>query len=201
MPDDPLRDQLLDAARRVFARQGYDGSKIGDIVREAGLCTGAVYGRFRSKGELLREAVVSHAASGARLGEGAERVSDLIVRAARWSDAPLSLDEAVRLEAHVAARREPEVARALEEARDRWRESLEPLVQRALADGTVAPDIDPEAVLSFLRTLSLGLLLQRAAGTKAPDPASWERLIDRAVASFGHDPEPPGRPAARQEHQ
>ena len=56
---DPLRDQLLDAAARVFARQGYEGTRIQDIVAEAGLSTGAVYGRFRSKNELLREAVIT----------------------------------------------------------------------------------------------------------------------------------------------
>lgn len=186
--DDPLREQLLDAARRVFARQGYDGAKIGDIVREAGLSTGAVYGRFRSKNELLREAVVQHAGVDAQLGSDVDRVADLIVRGAAWSDAPLTLDEAVRLEAHVAARREPEVAQALEDAHDQWRNSVEPLVQRALRDGTVAPDVDPEAVLSFVRTIWLGLLLQHAAGTKAPDPAGWTDLMHRVVASLGHDP-------------
>ena len=46
---------------------------------------------------------------------------------------------------------------AIEEAHERWRESVEPLVQRALSDGTVAPDIDPEAVLAFTRTNSKAL--------------------------------------------
>src|SRR5438105_7823782 len=66
---DPLREQLLDAAARVFARQGYAGTKIQDIVREAGLSTGAVYGRFRSKDELLREAVIRRSNRIAQLGE------------------------------------------------------------------------------------------------------------------------------------
>src|SRR5215213_6716645 len=43
---DPLRDQLLEATARVFAREGYDGTKILDTVAEAGRSTGAVYGRF-----------------------------------------------------------------------------------------------------------------------------------------------------------
>ena len=42
----------------MFAREGYDGTKILDIVQEAGLSTGAVYSRFRSKNELLRAAVI-----------------------------------------------------------------------------------------------------------------------------------------------
>jgi AcrR family transcriptional regulator len=47
---DPLREAPLDAAARVIARRGYQGTKIQDIVQEAGLSSGAVYGRFRSKG-------------------------------------------------------------------------------------------------------------------------------------------------------
>ncbi len=189
--DDPLRHRLLDAAQRVFAEQGYAGTRIGDIVREAGLSTGAVYGRFRSKNDLLREAVVSHASIAAGAGDHVERVAELISRGARWSDAPLTLDEAVRLEAHMAARREPEVAQALHDAQDAWRNSVEPLVQRALVDGTVADDVDPEAVLAFIRTLSLGLLVQRAAGTKAPDAAGWNSLVERVVASLGDQSRPP----------
>src|SRR6476646_5935317 len=57
--EDPLRAQLLDAAARVFAEKGYFGARIVDIVRAAGLSSGAVYGRFDSKDELLMEAVLS----------------------------------------------------------------------------------------------------------------------------------------------
>lgn len=183
--DDDIRARLLDAARRVFADQGYAGTRIGDIVREAGLSTGAVYSRFRSKNDLLREAVVGHAAVDSARPAGTDRVADVVERHAATFDAPLTLDEAVRLEAHVAARREPEVARAIEEAQERWRESIEPLLAEALVDGTIADDVDPEAVLFFVRTMSLGLLLQRAAGTKAPDASSWADLVHRLISSFG----------------
>lgn len=188
--DDEIRTRLLDAARRVFAEQGYSGTRIGDIVREAGLSTGAVYSRFRSKNDLLREAVVGHAAVDGAPPAGAERVADVVERHAASFDAPLTLNEAVRLEAHVAARREPEVARAIEEAQDRWRESVEPLLSQALIDGTIADDVDPEAVLFFVRTMSLGLLLQRASGTKAPDAANWADLVHRLISSFGNEARP-----------
>src|SRR3712207_795782 len=109
---DPLRDQLLEAAARVFAREGYDGTKILDIVAEAGLSTGSVYGRFGSKNALLQEAVVRRAASVVNLElGGVETVVQTLLRFG-----PLSDDEAVRLEALVAARREPEVAEAILEA-------------------------------------------------------------------------------------
>lgn len=189
--EDPLRERLLDAATRVFARQGYTGTKILDVVREAGLSTGAIYGRFRSKNELLREAVIRRSTSAARIAsDGVERVADLITRAATQQAQSLSDAEAVRLEAYVAARREPEVAAALADAQTEWRRNIEPLVEAALADGTVADGVDPEAVVHFIRTLHLGLLLQRGAGTPGPDREAWTDLIERIVASFGRSDDP-----------
>jgi AcrR family transcriptional regulator len=186
-PPDELRERLLVAAAAVFARQGYDGTKIMDIVRESGLSTGAVYGRFRSKNELLREAVVTRASNvAASLGaEPVERVAELITRAAVRTDEPLADEEALRLEAFVTARREPEVAEALADAAATWRASVAPLVEAAHRDGTVAPDVDPEAVLFLVRLLSLGLLLHRGSGVPGPDPAAWADLVERIVASFG----------------
>jgi AcrR family transcriptional regulator len=183
---DELRERLLRAAAAVFARQGYDGTKIMDVVRESGLSTGAVYGRFRSKNDLLREAVVSRASRAARLGtEGVQRVADLIAGGVAHPSAPLGDPEALRLEAYVTARREPEVAEALAEANRRWREALAPLVDAASRDGTVADDVDPEAVLFLVRILNLGLLLHRGSGLASPDEGSWQALVARIVASFG----------------
>jgi AcrR family transcriptional regulator len=188
---DELRERLLRAAAAVFARQGYDGTKIMDVVREAGLSTGAVYGRFKSKNDLLREAIVTRSNHAARLGdEGFERVADLIAAGASRTDAPLSDAEALRLEAYVTARREPEVAQALADAYALFRRRIAPLTEAARADGTIDDDIDPEAVHFLVRILNLGLLLHRGSGLPGPDEKSWRVLVDRLVASFGHAPPP-----------
>lgn len=184
--DDPLRDALLDAAARVFARQGYDGTRIQDIVQEAGLSTGAVYGRFRSKNELLREAVITRSVPQVPLSPaGIRRVADLITRAAAIQRPALSDGEALLLEAYVTSRRQPEVAAALAEAEDRWRDAVSLLVEAAIGDGTVAEDVDPDAVLFLVRLLRLGLLLHRGSGLARPDQAGWEALLERVVRSFG----------------
>ena len=185
---DELRERLLRAAAAVFARQGYDGTKIMDVVRESGLSTGAVYGRFRSKNDLLREAIVTRSHNAARLGsDGLDRVADLITAGATRTDAPLSDAEALRLEAFVTARREPEVAQALADAHVLFRKRMAPLTEAARHDGTVDDDIDPEAVLFLVRILNLGLLLHRGSGLPGPDEDSWRALVDRVVASFGHN--------------
>lgn len=193
---DELRERLLRAAAAVFARQGYDGTKIMDIVRESGLSTGAVYGRFRSKNDLLREAIVTRSGTAARLGaDGVDRVADLITAVATRTGGPLSDDDALRLEAYVTARREPEVAAALDESYHVFRERLAPLVAEAQVDGTVDDGVDPDAVLFLVRILSLGLLLHRGSGLPGPEAAAWHALVDRIVASFGRPPAT-GRSAA-----
>lgn len=182
---DELRERLLRAAAAVFARQGYAGTRIMDIVRESGLSTGAVYGRFGSKNDLLREAVVGRTSHVARLDAGGVgRVSDLAARFVADAAAPLTDDEAVRLEAFVAARREPEVADALAEAAHLTRKALEPLVAAAKRDGTLADDVDPEAAIFLVRILNLGLLLHRGSSLPAPDPDAWRAVVARLLASF-----------------
>jgi TetR/AcrR family fatty acid metabolism transcriptional regulator len=47
------RRLILDAAVRVFARQGFNGCRVSDIADEAGVAYGLVYHYFRSKDEIL----------------------------------------------------------------------------------------------------------------------------------------------------
>ena len=51
------RELLLEAAARVIARDGFQGARLADVAREAGLTTGAVYSNFRDKEELFLAAV------------------------------------------------------------------------------------------------------------------------------------------------
>jgi AcrR family transcriptional regulator len=47
------RRQILDAAVRVFARQGFHACRVSDIADEAGVAYGLLYHYFRSKEEVL----------------------------------------------------------------------------------------------------------------------------------------------------
>jgi AcrR family transcriptional regulator len=49
------RRQILDAAVRVFARQGFHSTRVADIADEAGVAYGLVYHYFKSKEEVLNE--------------------------------------------------------------------------------------------------------------------------------------------------
>ena len=51
------RDRLVAAAIEVFVEQGYDGARVQDIARTAGLTTGAIYANYRGKADLLFDAI------------------------------------------------------------------------------------------------------------------------------------------------
>ncbi|MFN8164344.1 MAG: TetR/AcrR family transcriptional regulator [Solirubrobacterales bacterium] len=57
-PPADKRRQILDAAVRVFARQGFHATRVSDIADEAGVAYGLVYHYFRSKDEVLNELFV-----------------------------------------------------------------------------------------------------------------------------------------------
>jgi AcrR family transcriptional regulator len=52
------RRQILDAAIRVFARQGFHACRVSDIANEAGVAYGLVYHYFKSKDQVLNELFV-----------------------------------------------------------------------------------------------------------------------------------------------
>lgn len=46
-------DKILEAAARVFARQGFHHSKVADIAREASVADGTIYLYFKNKDDIL----------------------------------------------------------------------------------------------------------------------------------------------------
>jgi TetR/AcrR family transcriptional regulator len=50
------RDQIVDAAIRHFAEQGYQGAKVEDIAKELGIAKGSIFQHFGSKAGLFFEA-------------------------------------------------------------------------------------------------------------------------------------------------
>ena len=54
MPAD-LRARVLDAAVDLFARQGYDGTSVAEVIARAGVAKGGFYHHFASKEALLYE--------------------------------------------------------------------------------------------------------------------------------------------------
>jgi TetR/AcrR family fatty acid metabolism transcriptional regulator len=54
------RRMILDAAVRVFAREGFNACRVSDIATEAGVAYGLVYHYFKSKGQMLDTLFLEH---------------------------------------------------------------------------------------------------------------------------------------------
>jgi TetR/AcrR family transcriptional regulator, fatty acid metabolism regulator protein len=74
-PADKQR-QILDAAIRVFARQGFHATRVSDIADEAGVAYGLVYHYFKSKDEVLNELFLERWSLLLTAIEEADRTSD-----------------------------------------------------------------------------------------------------------------------------
>jgi TetR/AcrR family transcriptional regulator, transcriptional repressor of aconitase len=61
------RQHIAAAALRCFARQGFAGTSMADIIAESGLSAGSIYSHFESKADLMR--FVASDVLAARLGE------------------------------------------------------------------------------------------------------------------------------------
>ena len=184
--DDPIRRQLIDAAAEVFAEKGYDRAGVAEIARRAGYTTGAIYGRFTGKAELLLAAIDARS----------ERELDQLFNEHRFEGKVTDIlttvgshlvthegmgNNALLLEAFVAARRDPEVRERMQRSLDLRGDRLADLVAEAQATGAIDPDLDAEAVVRFCHAVGFGFLLFRAVDLDLPAAEPWEHLIARLV--------------------
>lgn len=194
--DDPTRDRLIEAAAAVFAEKGYDGAGVQEIARRAGFTTGAIYGRFRGKAELLLAAIEAHTTNeleqlfADHRFEG--RVTDVLTTVgSHLLTDPFDEGQALLLEAFVAARRDPEVAELMRDLVHQRAETFAALVEDAKASGLVVQELDTEAVVRFCHAVGLGFLLFGAIDLQPPRSGPWEQLIAQMVRALG---EPLGEP-------
>jgi AcrR family transcriptional regulator len=57
MKDETKRENIMEAAKILFARQGFFNTSVSDLVRESGFPVGTIYTYFKSKEEIIRTIV------------------------------------------------------------------------------------------------------------------------------------------------
>lgn len=186
---DPIREKLIAAAAEVFAEKGYEGAGVAEIARRAGYTTGAIYGRFTGKAELLLAAIEAHQDNeldrlfNEHRFEG--KVTDILTTVgSHLVTDELGPNSALLLEAFMAARRDPEMQRRVRESLDLRRDKLAELIVEAKATGAIDPALDTEALVRFCHALGFGFLLFRAVELDLPAPEPWEQLIAFLVDSL-----------------
>ena len=183
---DLIREKLVASAAVVFAEKGYDGAGVAEIARRAGYTTGAIYGRFTGKAELLLAAIEARSENELDQLFNEHRFTGKVTDILTTVGSHLVTDElgpnsALLLEAFMAARRDPEMARRVRESLDLRGDKLAELVTEAQATGAIDPSLDKEAVVRFCHALGFGFLLFRAIELDLPEPEPWEQLISHLV--------------------
>jgi AcrR family transcriptional regulator len=178
------RQQIIDAARACFLRNGFHNTSMQDVIAEAGLSVGAVYRYFPSKYELvtaLAEQVIAQV-TGAfdqlAAVEPALPIADVIQGAVETAAKHTGPDGALRLAVQVwaEAMHDPRLAEFVAGVYSGVRARLTALAARARDAGEFAPDTDPEDVASVIFALLPGFALQRIL-IGVPEPASFQAGI------------------------
>jgi AcrR family transcriptional regulator len=190
------RARLIEIAAELFAEEGYSAVSIRDVADRSGLSSGAIYGTFRGKADLLAAAVDATIASEVEaLPTPVLEKSLPEIEAYQYEHAPeRARVRALLLEAAVAARSDPDIRARLREAMlpriDMATQAQEEWRDRAGVD----PGLDMRALVVLLWTADLGLGVFEAMGVELPDAKDWSALMQRLLKSLEAPDAHPGAP-------
>jgi AcrR family transcriptional regulator len=163
------REQILSAARKLFAEKGYDGCKVSDIAHQSAMSQGSIYWYFPSKEDLLK----------AVLAEGFENLGDLMVEAAAGSgDSIEKLDDLIAryiafgrdgggsefitvlitINAHGGAERLRLLGFDMEQIGYGYHQSISAIIAQGQAEGVFINSVDPNLLATFFFSFFNGLM-------------------------------------------
>jgi AcrR family transcriptional regulator len=180
------RARLVELAGEVFATEGYAAASVRDIARRSGLSSGAIYGTFKGKAELLAAAV------DAAITADLETLPDDVrgrplpeidaYQFATATDPSRARLRALLIEAAVAARTDANV-----------REHLAATINGRIAQWTQLHDewraghrrkpTDTRAFVTLFIATDLGLGVLEGLGADLPDPEAWAAALRKLLGS------------------
>lgn len=161
------RNQILEAAVAVFARQGFHETRMDDIAKEAGLSKGALYLYYKSKDAIIatllkyfftrefkRLRTLIETENQGTVREQLLLLTEQLTAAMKW----MSTLMPITFEFYAVAGREKDVREFLKEYFKDYRTLLATLIQRGIDRGELRA-VNPEATAITLAALYEGLAL------------------------------------------
>lgn len=180
------RQRLLAAAADVFARNGYDGTRVAEIARAAKVSNGAMYAHFSSKAELLAAALREH---GPRLlaqtfsTRPGRPVAEMLMQAGRKLRRRPDTRGNLVVEALAASRRDDDLAVLMREYVGERGRLIAERVAAAQAAGELNSALSPDAVAHFCLLLGLGsALVSPDLHTVGED--EWNALLTTLIGTL-----------------
>jgi AcrR family transcriptional regulator len=175
------RAQILDAALRCFAREGFHRTTMQDIVREAALSPGAIYRYFAAKENIIAAlaserhrselAMLRDAAAGSDVEAGLHRLIPAFL--GLLSDPGEQTWRRVTVQLWGEALRSEPVMAVAREGLDEPLRVIAAWIRRGQMAGRLSRDLDPNALARVAAAIFQGLVLQQA----------WDPRVD--VEAFG----------------
>jgi AcrR family transcriptional regulator len=184
------REQVLGAASRVFARNGFHATSLDAVAEEAGFSRGAVYYNFADKEQLFLELLDRRCAERARdirevFGAGGDDIASTAEQAQLAAkealEAMIGDPEwgALYLEFLAHAARDRRFRRAFAQRTDEMRRALEEVVvERAALVDEDALGMTPEELAVVIDALGVGLWAHHMLhGSRAVSPDLFSQAI------------------------
>jgi AcrR family transcriptional regulator len=196
------RRKLLDAAKRIFAQEGFEAARLEDIAAGAGYTRGAFYANFKSKEDIffalfeewVRERIETFSSAVRRHSDPAEKLAALRTHyAEQATDRRLVL---ISMEFKLFALRHPEAHQRLRNRHRRIRASFGELFSEIMtALGKSIPIAYP-AASACLGAVSQGLLLEHLLDLKTVSDGDVREVLGLFFDSlFQAAPRQVSRPA------
>jgi AcrR family transcriptional regulator len=169
------REQIVEGARRCFARHGYEGATVARLEVEIGLSRGAIFNYYPNKEALFVAVAASLSDRMTRiwLDEGFRALLEAIVHEdTDWL--------AVQLEAVRRYRNDAELQRQFAAQEELWAETRDDRMERLREQG-VRDDVGLDQIAMFLGLIANGLALRITTGDPAPDLDAVAELVERGV--------------------
>lgn len=174
------RDAILTAARRAFARHGYEGATVRVLEAETGLSRGAIFHHFRDKEALFLALAEQDAA---RIAEVVARAG--LVQVMRELPALMGDKDAgwlgVQLEVRRRLRTDPQFAASWAERQEAVVQATAERLERQREAGVVRTDVPVALLVDFLRLVFDGLVSGIAAGMPVEHLDGVLDLVETAV--------------------
>jgi AcrR family transcriptional regulator len=183
-PEEPTtRDSLLELAAARFVADGYARTSVRDLARESDRTTGALYGHFRNKAELLAEVIAARIVRDleGRIPHGVSLEEGVVGPWRRYRErAGL---RALLLEGAAAARQDERIQERLGEQQveklAEWAAMCREAVDPEILDAT--PDLD--ALFTVTWALEVGIGVLEAYGIEPPDGEFLAAMVARLIGA------------------
>ncbi|MGA8086384.1 MAG: TetR/AcrR family transcriptional regulator [Terracidiphilus sp.] len=190
--------QILNAATRCFARDGFHRTSMEDIVRESGLSPGAIYCYFRGKHDMVEaisaerhardQALLADLISSPSLSEGMDQVAHALSQ--MLQDPKERQRRKVSIQFWAESLHDARIRKVADRGM-RQRDRLTAALKNAQKKGEIPGSLDADSVSRVMFALLQGFILQQAWEPGLDIPAyvtTAMALLRSAFSQPGHNP-------------